>query len=53
MDKGPTETKTRDRPADQWTRNAFTMRRMTWGNIWAILGCLAVAVIIVTAWMAS
>ena len=39
--------------ADRWTRESFTLRRMTWSNIWLLLGALALLAFAVAALMTS
>lgn len=39
--------------ADRWTRESFTFRRMTWSNIWLLLGALLLLAFVVAALMTS
>ena len=41
------------RGADAWTRGAFTMRRMTRGNIWALSIVVALGAVVLAIWAAA
>jgi hypothetical protein len=44
---------TRERQADRWTRESFTFRRMSWGDIWLLLAALVLLAFAIATWMTS